>query len=484
MKPEKKALENTFFISLSWLITTFVGFIFWLIAGKFLTQDEYGTALTSVTLGFFIISVITFGIPSALSKLIPEYLSEKKKVKITQLVSTATLMIIITSAVTMFVFLIFKQKIMSLIKVSENIYYLIIAYIFIGSVSTTFYTITYGFQHIRKYFIVGAIASIIKVLIALLILFLGFKHYGPITGVLLSSIFTIVACYPRGLLKLKIFKIDLDLFKYAITGFIGAMVLSMLSNFQYTIVTILKSNFNTGIFGVAMMISSVIGAIPSILNTSIYPIVSGTFKTKSKKYIPILLNNTVRYSILIAIPLIIIFSILSEFIVVTFSSYKFLDSAKLIPILSLATLFLNLSNIFTNTLYAIRRPRIYIKILLSIASLFLLLTIPLTIYYGELGMAIGYLIVSTIFMFTSFYNIKRFIRVEVNVFDILKILAASLSFITLYLLKPKSITLITLSIALSFFAYFLILWFLKFFTKKDYMVMRELISKIKILIQK
>ncbi|MEM4397109.1 MAG: oligosaccharide flippase family protein [Candidatus Woesearchaeota archaeon] len=479
MNSVKKALENTFFISLSWIITTLGGFLFWLIAGKFLNQQDYGIALTATSLGFFIISVITLGLPSALSKLIPEYKSRKKYEKIKEMITLSLSIILFANILTISILIILKNQIMSLIKVSENIYYLIIIYVFVGSFSTTFYNITYSFQEMKKYFIVGSISVLSKLIIATTILFLGFRYFGPIIGVIFSSIITLILCFPKKRLKkIKSF-FDEDLFKYAITGFIGALVASMLTNFHYTIVTILKSNVNTGIFGVAMMVSSVTSAIPYILNISIYPIISETFRTKSKKIIPILLENTIKYSILFGIPLIITFLILSNFIVLSFSSYKFLDSARLVPILTLATFFLSISNIFVNTLFAIRKPKIYIKILLFTALIFILLTIPLTYFYSEFGMSVGYLITNIIYFILSLYQVRKFVDFGINIKKVLSIFVASTSFIILYLAKPNTIFSVIFYTSLNFIVYFLILFLLNFFSKEDYEIIKYFAKKLK-----
>jgi len=479
MRPEKKALENAVFISLSWLFTTLGGFLLWLVAGKFLNQEEYGIALTAASLCFFIISFITLGLPAALSKLIPEYKSGRKSERIKHIISLALLIIFLANAMTISMLLALKDKILPLLKVPEKIYYFMLIYILIGSFSTTFYTITYSFQEMKKYFLVGTLAVILRISVAIAVMLLGFKYFGPIVGLIISSFLTLLLCFPFG--KIKIVKrfFDEDLYKYAITGFIGAFVSSMLTNFHYTIITIVKSNINTGIFGVAMMISSVISAIPSILNTSIYPIISETFKTKSKKSIPVLLENTIKYSLLFALPLILTFSILSNFVVLSFSSYKFLDSAKLIPILSIGTLFLGLSFAFMNALFAVRRPKTYIKILFSVAAIFLLLTIPLTKAYSETGMSVGYALTAIMFFAISFAQIKKQFSLEIDIKQILKIFLASSSFIILYLARPSTLMSVALLTSLNFLIYFLILFLLKFFDKRDYLILKYFLKKLK-----
>jgi stage V sporulation protein B len=478
MKVQKKALENTFFIMLSWFVTTLGGFMFWLVAGKFLTQEEYGIAITSVSFGFFVISIITFGLPAALSKLIPEYKAKKNYKRIKSIITSSFILILFSNLFLIIAMILFSNQFSNYLKIEKTVFYLVIFYIFVGSFGTTFYTIIYSFQEMKRYFLISVVSVLIKFSTSLLILFLGFKHFGPIIGVIVSILFTLFLCFPKKHLTRKYSFYDEELFKYAVTGLIGALAFSLLGNSQYTIITIMKAASNAGIFGVAMMISSIVGAIPNILNASIYPIISEVFGKKSKKLIPILIESIIRYALSLSIPIIIVFSILSRLIVLSFSSYRFLDSARLIPILSISSLFFGLATIFMNTLFAIRRPRLYIKILLIISIIYIAITSALTYFLSELGTSIGYMITTAIFFLVSFYYSKKIIRLKTRFNYLIKILVASLSFLPLYLLKPMTIISATVLAILCFILYIGFLLILKFFTKDDIEMFKYFLRKI------
>jgi len=478
MKVQKKAIENTIFITLSWIVSTLGGFLFWLVAGKFLTQEEYGIAITSVSIGFFIISLITFGLPTALSKLIPEYKAKRNYKRIKSIITSSLVLILLSNLFLIIIMLSLSNLFLNYLKFGRNIFYLIILYIFIGSFSTLFYTIIYSFQEMKRYFFIGAISVLIKISTAFLILFLGSKYFGPIVGVIASSLFILFSCFPKKHLTKKYSLYDEELFKYAATGFIGVLVFSLLSNSQYTIITIMKTASNTGIFGVAMMISSVVGAIPNILNTSIYPIISEMFGKRTKNSIPILIESIIRYTLLLSIPVIIVFSILSRLIVLSFSSYRFLESTKLVPILSVSSLFLGISSIFTNTLFAMRRPRLYVKILLMISLIYIAITFTLTHFLSELGTSIGYMMTTIIFFLTSFYYSKKIIMLKIRLNYLIKILVASLAFLPLHFFKPFTLIPAISLTAVCFILYIGVLFALKFFTKEDGKILNHLINKL------
>jgi O-antigen/teichoic acid export membrane protein len=472
MKVQKKALENTFFITLSWIITTLGGFLFWLIAGKFLTQEEYGIAITSISFGFFVISIITFGFPAAISKLVPEYKAKRNYKRIRSIITLSTIVILFSNIFLIILMLSFSNLFLNYLKFDRTIFYLVILYIFIGSFSTTFYTIIYSFQEMKEYLFIGSSSLLIKILASILILLLGFKYFGPIVGTITSSLFTLILCFPKIHFTRKYSLYDEELFKYAITGFVGALAFSLLVNSQYTIITIMKTVGNTGIFGVAMMISSIVGAIPNILNSSIYPIISEIFGKKAKKSIPILIENIVRYALFLSIPIIIVFSLLSNLLVLSFSSYKFLGATKLIPILSISSLFLGLSTIFMNTLFAMRRPKLYIKILLIISFVYITIISVLTYFLSEFGTSIGYMITTIIFFLISFHYSKEIIKLKIKFDYLIKILTASLSFLPLYFFKPINIFSAMALSGLCFISYILFLLFLKFFTKHDFEILK------------
>ncbi|MEO0281485.1 MAG: polysaccharide biosynthesis C-terminal domain-containing protein [candidate division WOR-3 bacterium] len=474
-----KATNNSFYLFLYWIINTLGGFFFWLIAGKFLDQSEYGIALTAVSFGFFTISIITVGIPAALSKLIPEYKSKKQFKKIKSVITTSFVFLLFSNIITLSIFLLIKSYLVEVLKTTETVFYFILGYIFFGSFSVTLFTIKYAFQEMKRYTIIGFLSIIVKIFTSFTILSLGMKYFGPILGVILSSIITIILAFPSKQINFRLTFKEKDILYYSIIGFVGAIVFSLISNFVYTIITIVKDTSTTGVFGIAMLISSIVVAIPNILNNSIYPIISEIFG-KNKKTTSNLISHTIRYSLLLSIPLILIISFNSRFIILSFSSDKFISASEIIPILSLASLILGIAGIFSNSLFAMRMTNQYTKSLLIAGATFLMITPIMTYVYSGIGASISYLITSLTLLVLSYLYLKNKIKIKIDLIDIFKIIFSSFHFFIILMLNPFGIIEFVFINLLCVLFYIYFLYKMNFFTKTDKEIIKFVIDKLRI----
>lgn len=477
-----RTVNNVVYLFSGWFITTLTAFIFWLIAGKFLTQEEYGIAITTINLGVFIINIITLGLPLAISKFIPELIKKNEIKKIKTLISTTFFIIILTNLLSIGIIYLNLDYFSTLIKIPKQAIITMLIYVFLGSLNTIALIIVYSYQNMKKYLTANMLFSASKVLVVLALLLYGYKYFGPIFGVIIGSIISFLICFSPNFITFKgLFK-EKQLFVYAFSGIIGTIVFSMLSNFQYVIVSIIKTTTTTGIFGIAMMISSIVSVFPSILNTSIYPIMSGlSVDKKQTKSASRLIENTLRYSLFLTTPIILTFYLLPELLVLSFSSNKFLEASKLLPILAPASFMFGLSSVLSNSIYAMKKPEYYRNILITIATIFLIITPILTYYFSDLGMSIGYLITTSLFFFLSLFFLNKIIKIKFPLKDMLKIFIASISFSILYFVKPFTINIILggIFVSLSFLIYLIILVLLKFFNNDDARILEFFALKIR-----
>lgn len=484
MKVFDKAVSNTIYIFSNWVITTLTAFVFWLIAGKFLTQEQYGIALTAINLGVFIINIITLGFPVAISKLIPEYLRKKQFNKIKAIISSSFILTLFLNIVVSTIFLFNLEFLSSLIKIPKSVIIFTLIYILLGSINVIFSVVVYSYQNMKKYLTMGIAFSISKILVSTAILFYGYTYFGPLIGVTAGSLISLLICFtPKYVsFKTRLYE-EKELYFYAFSGIVGTAAFAIISNFQYVLVSIIKTVNTTGIFGVAMMISSVISVVPIILNTAIYPIISGASSNKKTlKSISSLIRYTFRYSLFFTLPLILTFSLSPELFVLSFSSYRFIEAGKLLPILTTASFLFGISTTFTSAIYAMKRPKEYRDILLIIAIVFLVLTSLLTYYFSDLGTSIGYLMTMIVFFILATINLKKIIKIKFLTADLIKILIASLSFSILYFVKPFVMNLISAGIfvALSGTFYLILLLLMKFYNKGDIRILKYISSKVKI----
>lgn len=479
----KKTISNAFYMILVWGVLTTTSFIFQFISIKYLTQEEFGKSLTAINFSVFMSSIIILGFNIAIAKLIPEYKQRKKYNKIKHIISKSFIIILISNFIVSSIILLNYKPVSLLIKLPIPVLIISVASMFFYSLSIFFGNVVYGLQNMKKYFIAGSFFGISKLVISLTLIIFGFNFFGPIIGFLIGSIIWFLLLFEPKMITLKINGYNKELFEYSVPGLLSTFSNSLFTNAQYVILTIVRTVKLTGIFGVGMLISSVIGVIPNILSLSIFPILSELSVNGKKEQIHRLIKYTFKYSLFFTVPIIFIFSIFGENLILLFANESYINAKYIIPILSISSLVMSLASSLNNAIYASKRPTIYKYILLVTSSIFLLITPVLSYLKGDIGISIGFFISMLVFFILSFVSLKKIIKIKFPISDVIKILFTSIlifspiAFFKHYI--SNTISLIVISF-ISFISYTLFLVFFKFYNEDDKRVIKSFLDKMKL----
>jgi len=260
---------------------------------------------------------------------------------------------------------------------------------------------------------------------------------------------------------------------------------NIIANSTYIIVNIIKSATVTGIFGIAMVISSAVAVIPNVLSSAIFPIISGMSADKnSLKSQKRLTDYTIRYTLFLTLPIIFTLVIFPEYFILLFSTPEYLDARILLPILAIASLFLGLANALNRVIYAIKKPKLFQNILIVISILFLVVTPLFTFWKSDFGMAIGYILTMTIYLILSFVYVSKHLHIKFPANDIIKMLfSCVVPFLLIYFVKghiPNMWIAFFVS-GIACLLYCLILLKLKFYKNDDLRILRSVSKKVKFL---
>jgi O-antigen/teichoic acid export membrane protein len=336
-----------------------------LIAGKTLLPEEYGILSTSINFALIFSGMSLLGLNLTMMKLLPEYLSKKQDEKIV-LLSRFSLKIVFLSnlAITLFL-LLFSNYIADWIKAPVQVVWISALILLATSFSSLLGAIVYGFQEMRKFFLSDFFGQLVKIVISILLIFLGFSYFGPLLALLFSfllvTIIRLKFSYSYFFTQAKEIingkEIMLD---YAFPAFASFLAWTLFLNGQYVLLTILKNPQITGIFTVAMIPTSIVTTFPSVLNTALFPLISFLSSDKnSKKRQNHLIQLVFRYALFLSLPVATLLVIFSKQVILIFSSSKYLEASALFPILALGALIYGLGNIFHSSLYAIGKTKVH-----------------------------------------------------------------------------------------------------------------------------
>ena len=480
----EKLISNTFYLFLDWFVLAFFSFIFWLILGKSLNPSDLGTVSTSINLIIFVSAFSTLGITLALKKLIPE-LKEKKGLKgVYPLVKLSFKPLLISLVIIFLVLLLFSNQFSSFVKIPYYAFLIIIFSIIIFSIYDFLGAVLYGLQNMKRFFLTDFIQIMLRVLFAGLLIFLGVSILGPLIGFLFGYLLVLFLRFNPDYLKNGQPLSYRKLFFYASPALISTIASILIARGEYIILTILKSTEITGIFTIAFTITTLIGVLAHMPNAGLVPIISAlSIDKKTKKKQGYLIGLVLRYSLFLTIPLSLLLVIFSKHAILLFSGPEFLPSTQYFPILVLGAIMYGIGSMFSGNLYAIGKPKISRNIIGSSAIIFLILSLILTNYFSALGLSFAYLITRLFQFLVSFIYIKKSVKLNLFIGDLLKILFSSLVILSiLFIIKPfiyDVFALIVIIFPISLI-YLGILLFANFYRVEDIRILRYLGEKIPI----
>ncbi len=480
MKIGEKLVSNSVYLFFDWFVVTVFSLIFWLVVGKTLSTYDYGVIATSVNTVSLLSAFALVGLASAAPKLISEYLSVKNR-KRADAVTTLSLKITLLTSLIIGIVLFFASGYISSVYKTPTISLQIASLTMIpASLYILSSSILQGYQDMRKIFSTDGLGYAVKAGLALVLIVVGFGFMGPLIGWLLSYLVII-------LLRLRYFKslsskgIDKHfvIFSYAIPAFIGSIIFTLLSNTPNLIVSSLEGPALAGLFALSLTITYPIAVVPGILNTALFPIVSGLMNEKNAaKRQRRLIGLVTHYTSFVVIPALILFILFSRELVLFFATQNYLGATQLIPYLAVASFFFGFGSILSQAIYAIRKPKMSQYIALLTTAIFFILVLPLTLMSSIRGTAIAYLISGIVFSFVSYIFLNKVLKFRLPLKPLSKILLSGVLvlLIGLYALNFSLIIKILLAIA-SLLIYVSALIPLRFYSVDDIRILQILAKK-------
>ena len=411
----QKVLSNVIYIFINRFVLISLSFIYWLVAGKTLLPSEYGKVTTAYQLMFLLGSLSNLGFALTLSKLVPEFLAKKEEKKIPTLVKLGLKISLPISLSISFFLLIFSPFFLPALKID----FLTLVFVCLGIIffqlAQFFNRIWYGFQNMKKIVKNNVINQVAKVIFSIFLLWLGWSYRGPVFGMMLSFFVSFLLFFDKRFLKngkpIESKKIILTL---TLPAFISQLAWFLFNNTQYIILTVLKNTEVTGIFSVASLICSQIGLIPGILSAALFPLISALSVKNQKTKQTLLLSKALKFSLIFGLPLVTLFIIYRNFLILLISRSEYLKADVYFFLLAPAFFVFSLGRFFLSNLYAVGSSKAYMKLSLLISFLYLLISCLLVHFYAGLGLGFAYLIISLVFFFLSFFLFSKRVKIKIE----------------------------------------------------------------------
>lgn len=423
MAIKDKLVSNTFYLTLNWFFVTLASMGFWLILGKTLPPASYGNVALFFQLATILSSVSVLGMHLASSRLIPGMLQDGRMDKVQGIImfafkwSTAAAL---TIALGMFAL---TDQLTAVFKIDRTVLWMAAVLVVLMSVTNMFEYVYRGFQKMKKLMVTNFIGGASKIALALAFAYMGLGYFGGMLAIFVSYVALVVSRLERKMFQLsKSSSVDVKtVLSFSIPALVVYMFSALLNESQYIMLSSMKTAELTGIFAVGNKVASIIPIIPIILFSSMAPIVSGLSSDRNPKSRQFYLIKVIfRYTLLFILPLTAFLMVFSKYAVLLFSGIEYIAATDILVVLTLASAFYGMSSFFLSNLYSIGDSKRYMNAQVISSLVYLLISIPMTYYYSDMGLAFAYLLSNVLLFMVSLRYLEDHGRVLPPARDIAK----------------------------------------------------------------
>jgi len=234
-------------------------------------------------------------------------------------------------------------------------------------------------------------------------------------------------------------------------------------------------NSEIGWYSAAMRLIELVGILPALIVSALFPIVSGLYK-ESLDSLRNVFKTSFRYLLAIALPIAVGTLLLSEHLICTIYGEEYVKTIPALKILSLAIIFIFVNYILMNILVAVDRQKTNAVMAGTCVFVNIAMNMWLIPHYGYLGAGTATVITELVLFALGLYFIAKYVC-KVNVITMLIRPLVSVVIMGAFIVVVITKLHLVLIIFLSALIYFSCLLLFRFLTKDDKVVLLHLIRK-------
>jgi len=364
-KSLKLLAKFSFIVFIGLVISKLFTYFFRIIVARYFGPEVYGLFSLAFMIASWFIIFSTLGLSDGILKYIPFYRGKKEFEKIRYIFQFTLMILAITSLLAGMLLFFFSDFIAISIFEDEGLSFFLKVFSLLIPFSALSYLLLYAlkaYEKIKSYsFIANIFQNVAKVLILIIMIFLGFKiksvAYSFLFGVFAMLVVSYLVCkhqIPQIFIKSKIKKQDKEdvkkeLFKYSLPLLFSAVATTIFFMIDSLSIGYFKTAAEVGFYNSVTPIALFLGFSPELFMQFFFPLINRFYATKKIDLVRELSKQVVKWIFLINLPisaLIILFP--GAFINLLFGS-GYLVAETALVILTIASL---ISSIFvvSNTL--------------------------------------------------------------------------------------------------------------------------------------
>jgi len=464
--------KGILYLTSSKIIFAVSAFLMHIGLARILGVEDYG--VYGVIMAFLGITYTLFqpGVQTSVIKFAAEDISRvslvlKAGVKL-QLILSVTLTLLIFATAPLIAFFLKDDSLISYIRLASLV-------IIPAALDTVYLASLNGIRFFGKQAISVIFHSLTKLFLVFIIIFLGFRVKGVLAGMIASTIIGMIIsrsfCKFKnqggefGIKKLLIFTTPVLLYVFCVTSIASLDLLFVKS--------ILNSNKEAGLYTSAANISKLPFILFSSFQAVLLPSVSRAFSMNNMELFKKYINQTLRYLLLLMLPIVTILSATAGTVLEIFYSSKYSGAESALSILLFGGAFSIILSVLASVIIGCGRPKVSLFFALILFPMDIILNLILIPIYGLSGAAIS----TTITFISGSIMAGTYIYYNFGaLMEFLSFLKISLASAIVYIISIKySITgiLIFGEYIILFSVYFLLLLLFREIKKEDIQMLRD-----------
>jgi len=456
-----RVIKNIIFLFSSEIFGNLLAVIYFILSARYLGPNMYGIISFSISFYTIMRLFVDLGQHSLTIREVSRRKEEATKYQ-ANLLPLRFLLVVLTLVIVFSIF-----NFIGFPKIKLVTIYIVSAYFLFNSLTSVIFSIFVAFEKIIFQSILVVFRNLIILLFAIMGVLFEYNVWFFALGYGLAGFFTMIFAlfiYRLTIGKL-IFEFDLKFCKKIFKdGFSFIFPLIYQSNYYLdaVILSFLKSNESVGIYSVALNTALIFQFFPLIMSTAFFPLLSREFSVSSKKF-NYYFSFYLKIALLIGLPSIIGFFLVSKNIIFVFFGIDYINSLIPLRILIISFFFIFIRNLFQLVLLSSNLEKELAKIISLVMIIYMFISFPLTMFFDFFGMSLSRLFVELIFCILCFivfnFKLRPYIKFEKKFLKdysyifLSSILMAIFVFIFIKLNNLPDKAELFISIAIGFFTY-------------------------------
>lgn len=393
MDTSKSIAKNTIALYISQIISMLSGIVFVFFAARYLGREGIGQYMLAFSYLVIFQTFSQFGLGELLIREIARH-----KQEVNQYILNAIFIRLVFSIIAFLALLLMIR--FAGYSHKTTLVILIIGSSLIPAAGTTVYTwILIGFEKMGYIAITTIVTSILKITIGVPLLLMGYSVIAiAVMFLLLNVLSMIIELFfvnrnvARIMPKFSFdYKFSVNLLRSALPFVFISIFVVIFNRIDKVMLSKMKDIIEVGIYGAAYKFLGFFQTAAGSFNVSIYPVLSKFFQSSRDSFNNVV-QKSLKYELIILLPLVVLCFIFADKIILLFYGKKFIGSIVVLKILVLAAIPFTLNYTFSRAVLSSNNQRVTVRIAGVNVIANVLLNFLLIPRYGAAGAAFATLV--------------------------------------------------------------------------------------------